>query len=113
MKLVEGVNGLRAVPEVNSLYFRRDGRSEVDLWEEIGSFVGTVVNQGNVVMITDEGPGIVIEWSYDNQEADFGCDRAMWVSSEEEDMILEGRIEAAAQYVKREEQRRKNFAILS
>ena len=83
----------RLQAEYQSMYFQRDGKDDQKLWNEIGQFLAMLMSKGMEAKVHDEGVGIVVQWNDDPEwgDDDFGNDRLMWVSSEEQETILDNR----------------------
>ena len=92
----------RLSPEYDSLYFQRDGDDQ-KLWNEIGQFLAMLMSKGMEAKVHDEGVGIVVQWNNnpDWGNDDFGNDRLMWVSPEEQETILDNRQNDIDSIVKR------------
>lgn len=89
-------------PEYNSMYFKREGDDQ-KLWNEIGQFLALLMSKGMEAKVHDEGVGIVVQWNEDPEWGgeDLGNDRLMWVSSEEQETILDNRQNDIDDIVKR------------
>lgn len=93
----------RLSAEYGSMYFQRDGKDDQKLWSEVGQFLAMLMSKGMEAKVHDEGVGIVVQWNYDPDWGgeDSGNDRLMWVSSEEEETILDNRQNDIDDIVKR------------
>lgn len=88
--------------EYSSMYFGRDDyQDEATLFAEIGKFIQMLCAKGMEMEIHDEGVGVVVEWNHDPSGSDdYGDDRLMWVSDEEQERIIGERRETLEGMVK-------------
>lgn len=68
-------------------FIRQEYKNKDEMWNDIRDFMRMLMKNHQVCVIYDEGVVVVVEYEHNESIEVFGCERPVWLSSDECELV--------------------------